>query len=164
MNQTAGRMNDRALAWFLLILLSLIWGSSFILIKRGLAIYSPLELGAIRIVTAGLVLLPVSLSRIGKLPKRSWRVLLLAGFLGSLGPAFLFALAPFPFLGALILYRVAGRSIKRSGFFRLCCGYCRCCRRRLGRFRCRFQSLILLGLGSRGGHQTTTHTLSSRRW
>jgi drug/metabolite transporter (DMT)-like permease len=93
MNQTAGRMNDRALAWFLLILLSLIWGSSFILIKRGLAIYSPLELGAIRIVTAGLVLLPVSLSRIGKLPKRSWRMLLLAGFLGSLGPAFLFALA-----------------------------------------------------------------------
>tara|TARA_R110002012_G_scaffold78049_2_gene199036 strand:+ start:157565 stop:158458 length:894 start_codon:yes stop_codon:yes gene_type:complete len=93
MSKPASQMSDKALAWLLLITLSFIWGSSFILIKRGLEVYSPLELGALRIVTAGLFLLPVAVSRIGKLSKRNWQILLLAGFVGSFGPAFLFALA-----------------------------------------------------------------------
>lgn len=80
-------------SWLLLILLALIWGSSFILIKRGLAVFSPGEVGAYRIVSAAVVLLPLSLTRIKNLSKRQIRNLVVAGFVGSFFPAFLFAKA-----------------------------------------------------------------------
>lgn len=80
-------------SWLLLILLALIWGSSFILIKRGLSVFSPGEVGAYRIVSAALVLLPLSLFRIKRLSKRQIRDLVVAGFVGSFFPAFLFAKA-----------------------------------------------------------------------
>ncbi len=85
--------SNKTLAWIFLIILSLIWGSSFILIKKALIVYSPMEVGALRIVTAGLFLLPIAVQRLAKLSRRNWRILLLAGFVGSFGPAFLFALA-----------------------------------------------------------------------
>lgn len=80
-------------AWGFLILLALIWGSSFILIKRGLEIFSPGEVGAFRIVTAGMVLLPLSLPRLKKLSKKQVKNLIIVGFVGSFLPAFLFAKA-----------------------------------------------------------------------
>ena len=49
--------------WGFLIVLALIWGSSFILIKRGLEIFSPGEVGAYRIVAAATFLLPLSLTK-----------------------------------------------------------------------------------------------------
>lgn len=85
--------NNQALAWLFLGILSLIWGSSFILIKKSLRVYSPLEVGALRIVTAGLFLLPLALKRLPRLTRQNWQTLLLVGFVGSFGPAFLFALA-----------------------------------------------------------------------
>lgn len=93
MDQPTFWKNDRAKAWLFLILLSLIWGSSFILIKKSLLIYSPVEVGALRIVTAGLFLAPVAVRRLAKLTRSNWRTLLIVGFVGSFGPAFLFALA-----------------------------------------------------------------------
>ena len=80
-------------SWLLLILLALIWGSSFILIKRGLLVFSPGEVGAYRIVSAALVLLPLSLTRVKTLSKKQVRNLIIAGFVGSFFPAFLFAQA-----------------------------------------------------------------------
>ncbi|MCH7411439.1 DMT family transporter [Belliella sp. DSM 111904] len=80
-------------AWGFLILLALIWGSSFILIKRGLEVFSPGEVGAFRIVTAGLVLLPLSLPRLKSLNKRQIINLIIVGLVGSFIPAFLFAKA-----------------------------------------------------------------------
>jgi drug/metabolite transporter (DMT)-like permease len=80
-------------AWGFLILLALIWGSSFILIKRGLEIFSPGEVGAFRIVAAGMVLLPLSLPRLKTLNKRQIKNLIIVGFVGSFIPAFLFAKA-----------------------------------------------------------------------
>lgn len=80
-------------AWGFLILLALIWGSSFILIKRGLEIFSPGEVGAFRIVAAGMVLLPLSLPRLKTLNKRQVKNLIIVGFVGSFIPAFLFAKA-----------------------------------------------------------------------
>lgn len=85
--------NKTLLAWIMLISLSLIWGSSFILIKRGLEILSPGEVGALRIVSAGVFLTPFALSRLKKVEKTDWRFLLSVGFVGSLLPAFLFAIA-----------------------------------------------------------------------
>jgi drug/metabolite transporter (DMT)-like permease len=85
--------NNRVLAWTLLISLSLIWGSSFILIKRGLILLSPLEVGSLRILSASLALLPFALSRLKRISKDKLPYVLSVGFLGSLIPAFLFALA-----------------------------------------------------------------------
>jgi drug/metabolite transporter (DMT)-like permease len=50
-------MNSKQTKWFFLLLLALIWGSSFILIKRGLVGLTPYQLGAFRIFFAGLFLL-----------------------------------------------------------------------------------------------------------
>lgn len=80
-------------AWGFLIILALVWGSSFILIKRGLEVYSPGEVGALRIVFAGLVLLPLSLPRLKGLNKRQVKNLIVVGLVGSFIPAFLFAKA-----------------------------------------------------------------------
>lgn len=80
-------------AWGFLIILALVWGSSFILIKRGLEVYSPGEVGALRIVFAGMVLLPLSLPRLKGLNKRQIKNLIIVGLVGSFIPAFLFAKA-----------------------------------------------------------------------
>lgn len=80
-------------AWAFLVVLALIWGSSFILIKRGLEVFSPGEVGAFRIVAAGLFLLPLSLPRLKHLNKRQVKNLVIVGLVGSFIPAFLFAKA-----------------------------------------------------------------------
>jgi drug/metabolite transporter (DMT)-like permease len=86
--------NDSNLTnWGFLILLSLIWGSSFILIKRGLEVFSPGEVGAYRIVAAATFLLPLSIPRIKNLDKSQIKNLIIVGFVGSFIPAFLFAKA-----------------------------------------------------------------------
>jgi drug/metabolite transporter (DMT)-like permease len=79
--------------WTLLVVLTLIWGSSFILIKRGLEVFSPGEVGAYRMVAAASLLLPLSLPRIKNLSRTQVKNLLLTGLLGSFIPAFLFPLA-----------------------------------------------------------------------
>lgn len=81
------------LAWVMLIGLSLIWGSSFILIKKGLLAMSPQEVGSLRIVSASICLIPFAIFRLKKVPKNTIIPLLAAGFLGSLIPSFLFAIA-----------------------------------------------------------------------
>ena len=43
------------MAWSILLLLSLIWGSSFILIKKSLLAFTPMQVGTGRIVFAFLV-------------------------------------------------------------------------------------------------------------
>lgn len=79
--------------WALLTILTIIWGSSFILIKRGLEVFSPGEVGAYRMVAAATLLLPLSLPRLKNLNKTQVKNLLIAGLLGSFIPAFLFPMA-----------------------------------------------------------------------
>ncbi len=81
------------IAWSILVGLALIWGSSFILIKRGLDFYSSSEVGAMRISIAFLVLSPFAISRIRKLSRHEWKYLSIVGLIGSGFPAFLFAKA-----------------------------------------------------------------------
>ena len=66
------RNHPAAKAWILLGILGLIWGSSFILVKKGLVVFSATETGALRILFASAVLLPVALHRIGTIKKRQW--------------------------------------------------------------------------------------------
>jgi len=79
--------------WVLLLVLTVIWGSSFILIKRGLEVFTPGEVGAYRMVAAASLLLPLSLPRIKQLSKTQVIHLLITGLLGSFIPAFLFPIA-----------------------------------------------------------------------
>lgn len=79
--------------WGMLVVLALIWGSSFILIKKALLVFSAGEVGALRIVTAGTVLLPLAMPVLKHLSSRQMGYLLVIGFVGSFIPAFLFATA-----------------------------------------------------------------------
>jgi len=80
-------------AWLILIILTLVWGSSFILIKRGLIYFSSTQVGAMRIAISFLFLLPFAGIRIRKVSMRDWKFLLMVGVIGSGLPAFLFARA-----------------------------------------------------------------------
>jgi drug/metabolite transporter (DMT)-like permease len=88
-----GQPPYRLLPWLLLLVLALIWGTSFILIKKGLAVYSSDEVGALRIGIASLTLLPFALRHLRLKDPSRWKYLFLSGFLGSFIPAFLFAFA-----------------------------------------------------------------------
>jgi drug/metabolite transporter (DMT)-like permease len=83
--------NARALT--LLILLALIWGTSFILMKRGLLVFSAGELGSIRVAAASLFLLPLAILKLKELQPRHYLKLFASGMMGIFFPAFLFALA-----------------------------------------------------------------------
>ncbi len=80
-------------AWGILAGLALIWGSSFILIKKGLTFFSSDEVGALRISITFLVMAPFAFHRMKKISGRDWRYLALVGMIGSGFPAFLFAKA-----------------------------------------------------------------------
>lgn len=79
--------------WVYLLVLSLIWGSSFILIKKALVGFTPLQVGALRIVVASFFLLTIGFRRIASIGRVDWKWIILSGFLGSFLPPFLFALA-----------------------------------------------------------------------
>lgn len=86
-------MKKDTVKWFYLIILSIIWGSSFILIKKALVGLTPLQVGSLRIVIAGLFLFIIGFHRLRKLTKYQWKWVALAGFLGTFFPAFFFAYA-----------------------------------------------------------------------
>lgn len=85
--------STRGNAIVLLIVLTLIWGTSFILIKLGLKVFAPNEVGALRVTAAGLFLLPAAWVRIRELTKDHYGKLFLSGMMGIFIPAFLFATA-----------------------------------------------------------------------
>ncbi|KUJ57592.1 DMT family transporter [Chryseobacterium aquaticum] len=86
-------MNADREKWVLLILLSLIWGSSFILIKKSLDHFSPYQVGALRVLIAGIILMPIAISKYRLFPKRHLKWLILAAFTGNFIPMFLFPIA-----------------------------------------------------------------------
>jgi drug/metabolite transporter (DMT)-like permease len=79
--------------WLYLFLLSLIWGSSYILIKRGLVGLSPIELGSARIVISTVFLLVLGFNSLSGLSRYHWKWLIITGFLGTFFPSFFFAFA-----------------------------------------------------------------------
>lgn len=79
--------------WLALVLLMLIWGSSFILIKRGLEAFSSTQVGALRISISFMVLFPFAVLRFRKVPRQYLKYFILVGIFGSGLPPFLFAKA-----------------------------------------------------------------------
>lgn len=86
-------MNPEKERWVLLVLLSVIWGSSFILIKKSLEHFSPYEVGALRVLIAGIILLPFAIINIRKFPRKQLKWLILAAVTGNFIPMFLFPIA-----------------------------------------------------------------------
>jgi drug/metabolite transporter (DMT)-like permease len=79
--------------WLFLAILSLIWGSSFILIKKGLLGLSPMQVGSLRIIFAGTFLLIIGFKSLIKIPSYKWKYIVLTAMFGTFIPAFLFAIA-----------------------------------------------------------------------
>jgi drug/metabolite transporter (DMT)-like permease len=79
--------------WFYLIILSVIWGTSYILIKKGLEGFAPLQLVSLRITIAGGLLLLIGYKSLKTIKKADWKWLALSGFIGSFFPMMLFAFA-----------------------------------------------------------------------
>lgn len=86
-------MNADKEKWILLVVLSLIWGSSFILIKKSLDHFTPFQVGALRVLIAGIILMPIAISKYKLFPKKHIKWLVLAAFTGSFIPMFLFPIA-----------------------------------------------------------------------
>ncbi len=86
-------MKNTTLKWVYLILLSLIWGSSFILIKHALTNLTPIQVGSLRILITAIFLIIVSFKKLSKLSKNNWYYLTITAFLGTFFPAFLFSYA-----------------------------------------------------------------------
>jgi drug/metabolite transporter (DMT)-like permease len=81
------------LNWGIFMALSIIWGSSFMLMKVGLKSLSAYQVAAIRMLSAGLILLPVAIRSFTAVPRHRLGYIILSGFLGSFFPSFLFCIA-----------------------------------------------------------------------
>ena len=80
-------------AWVLFIILCIIWGSSFILMKIGLETLSPYQVASVRIASAGIVLLPFSIKAFRQTPQSNIPMIIVSGLLGSFFPAYLYCMA-----------------------------------------------------------------------
>lgn len=80
-------------SWFLLLFLSLMWGSSYILIKKSLGIFTPMQVGALRLSISGLAFLPYFLLKWRRIDWSKFNWLLLVGLTGTGLPSILFPLA-----------------------------------------------------------------------
>jgi len=87
MQRTSNLLN-----WILFVALSFIWGSSFILMKEGMRQLTPYQVASIRMLSAGLVLMPFAVKRRNHINRKRGYIIL-SGLLGSFIPAFLFCIA-----------------------------------------------------------------------
>ena len=74
--------------WFYLAILSLIWGSSFILIKKGLVGLTPYQVASLRIIFAATVIFLYSYNSLKKIPKASWKWILITAYTGTFFPVY----------------------------------------------------------------------------
>lgn len=86
-------MFSKQLKWVYLGILSLVWGSSFILIKKGLIGLTALQLGSLRIIFAAVFLLIIGFKSLEKITKYQWKFIAMTSLFGTFIPAYLFAIA-----------------------------------------------------------------------
>lgn len=79
--------------WIVVGLLSLIWGTSYILMKKGLESFSSIQIGSLRIIISFICLLPVAVKNLPKINRDNIISIAIIAFFGSGIPAFLFPLA-----------------------------------------------------------------------
>ncbi|MGC4041280.1 MAG: DMT family transporter [Flavobacterium sp.] len=86
-------MKTQQLKWVILVALALIWGSSFILIKKGLDGLNPFQLGSLRIIFCAIFLLIVGFKSLKSIAQHQWKYIALTSLFGTFIPAYLFAIA-----------------------------------------------------------------------
>lgn len=86
-------MDKSKLKWVYLLFLSVIWGSSYILIKKGLVGLSPVQLGSLRILFSAIFLFCIGFKTAFSLTFVQWKWVALSAFCGVFAPAYLFAFA-----------------------------------------------------------------------
>ena len=91
--RTEQKKKYRVQAWIILIVLSIIWGSSFIIIKKSLEVFTAGQVGSIRLVFAFLFLLAFAIPNIKKVPGGKWKYIMYIGVFSIFIPSYLFAIA-----------------------------------------------------------------------
>jgi drug/metabolite transporter (DMT)-like permease len=86
-------MSKNQFKWVVLVMLSLIWGSSFILMKKALLGLNPIQVGALRIIITAFFLLLIGFKSLKKIKREQWKYVFYSALLGTLFPSFLFAFA-----------------------------------------------------------------------
>ena len=86
-------MSSASSKWIYLFTLSLIWGSSFILMKKVLVGLTPVQLGSLRIIFSGFFLFIVGFKKIKTISTKDWKWVGITGLLGTFFPVFFFAYA-----------------------------------------------------------------------
>ncbi len=134
MRQQKIQMEHKTWQWATLLLLSLIWGSSFILMKKGLESYSHMQVAAFRIFFSFVFLLPITIKKIKVIRRDNVQSLIIVGIIGFAIPAFLFtkaqtridsslagmlnSLTPlFTLIVGLLAYRTRARRMNVVGLF-----------------------------------------------
>lgn len=128
------KLDKPILQWTVFMILALTWGSSFILMKKGLESFSDLQVGSLRIFISSLFLLPIVLINFRKIKRQQWKHLLIAGLIGSGLPAILFPIAQtqisssitgilnslvplFTVIIGLVFFKMKPRKLKAIGAF-----------------------------------------------
>jgi drug/metabolite transporter (DMT)-like permease len=93
LNQYMKQNTGQWISWLTLAVLAVIWGSSFILIKKSLMYFTAVEVGLLRVGITFLFLLPIAIKKFSRISKRDGLLLFIAGLIGSFIPAFMFAIA-----------------------------------------------------------------------
>lgn len=124
--------NHAVLSYIILVFAAFIWGTSFILIKRGLDAFDAGQVGTLRITFAFLALSPMAIKHLPGLFRKKWKIFFLVGLISNLIPALLFAKAEtelpsaitgilnsltplFTFLIALMVFKVNLRPVQIVG-------------------------------------------------
>jgi len=87
------RMHKNWISWLVFALLAIVWGSSFILMKEGLKAFNPYQVASLRMLSAGIILLPFAYKAIKLVPGNKMGLVILSGILGNFIPAYLFCIA-----------------------------------------------------------------------
>ena len=120
--------------WMLLIILAIVWGSSFILMKKGLVIFDHYEVAQLRMSIAWLSLLPFVWKSLFSVKKKHILPIVIVGLFGNGIPAFLFtkaqtqidssfagilnALVPiFTFIIGVIVFKSKVKNVQLIGIF-----------------------------------------------
>ncbi|MEO6610914.1 MAG: DMT family transporter [Chitinophagaceae bacterium] len=86
-------MSNKFISWTIFIILCIIWGTSFKLMKDSSIGLSGMQIAALRIFSAGLVFVPFAFFYFAKIPRQKLGIVILSAVFGNLLPAFFFAIA-----------------------------------------------------------------------
>lgn len=86
-------LSKKSWQWITLVVLALVWGSSFILMKRGLRSFDYTQVAALRVFLSFIILIPLYGKLLKRLTFKNTLHLIIAGYAGVFFPAFLFTKA-----------------------------------------------------------------------